>query len=90
MKSIEICFRTTNCYGLSRHDALQQWLEDKFPYNELLWFIQYEYGFKPALKDISVQRIVMVYRECGDIIDTAIFLFPYNELLWFIVGCSVG
>ena len=62
LKKIQIlCFRTTNCYGLSMERLQEIYHLSEFPYNELLWFIcklKYRYLY---LSNVSVQRIVMVY-----------------------------
>ena len=54
-------FRTTNCYGLSTYRDTTPIPFAKFPYNELLWFIdQLPFTFRYVVP-VSVQRIVMVY-----------------------------
>ena len=62
VEGCSVCFRTTNCYGLSSAWSSSFPMLLTFPYNELLWFIVNCKLRQNKRRNVSVQRIVMVYR----------------------------
>ena len=80
----EQAFPYKNCYGLSPTGYVLNLKLNRFPYNELLWFIFFWNSSVQMYCFVSVQRIVMVYRNTvNELLDK--LKFPYNELLWFIM-----